>query len=173
MAEIHSPYGRAYEDFTIGDIFKHWPGRTVTQADDIQFSLLTLNQHPLHIDSNYASQTQFGKNVVNGTLVFSIGVGLTVNDVSGAAIANLEYEGITHLLPTFHGDTLYARTEVLDKREAQGKNDRGIVYVETVVTNQRDEAVLRFRRRLLVPKKAFAKRPHTHTPSQASNTHTA
>lgn len=162
MAEIHTPYGRAYEDFVVGDIIRHWPGRTITQADDMLFSLLSLNQHPLHIDAHYASGTQFGKNVVNGTLVFSIGVGLTVNDVSGAAIANLEYEKIEHLMPSFHGDTLYARTEILDKRESKNKSDRGIVSVQTTIGNQHGEDVLRFSRKLLVPKLEHAARPHTH-----------
>lgn len=162
MADIHTPYGRVFEDFEAGDVIRHWPGRTITQADDHLFSLLSLNQHPLHIDAFYASQTSFGQNVVNGTLVFAVGVGLTVNDISGAAIANLEYENVTHLLPTFHGDTLYARTEILSKTESKSKEDRGVVYVETVIHNQRDEDVLRFRRKLLVPKRAFALRPHTH-----------
>lgn len=162
MAELHTPYGRVFEDFEPGDTIRHWPGRTITQADDLLFSLLSLNQHPLHIDEHYASQTQFGKNVVNGTIVFTVGVGLTVNDISGAAIANLEYERVTHLLPTFHGDTLYARTEILEKTASRSKEDRGVVYVETTISNQRDEDVLRFRRRLLVPKRAFAARPHTH-----------
>jgi len=99
---------------------------------------------------------------VNGTLVFAIGVGLTVNDVSGAAIANLEYQTIEHLLPTFHGDTLYSRTLVLEKKESKSKPDRGVVMVETTVSNQRSEDVMRFRRRLMVPKKAFAARPFTH-----------
>lgn len=162
MADIHSPYGRVFEDFAPGDIIWHWPGRTITQADDHLFSLLSMNQHPLHSDAHYASQTPFGKNVVNGTLVFSVGVGLTVNDISGAAIANLEYEKIEHLLPTFHGDTLYSRTEILDKKASQSREDRGVVHVETTVRNQRDEDVLRFRRRLMVPKRAFALRPHTH-----------
>ncbi|MFC3770880.1 MaoC family dehydratase [Paenibacillus sp. GCM10012303] len=162
MAELHTPYGRVFEDFEFGDIIYHWPGRTITQSDDLLFSLLSLNQHPLHIDTHYASQTSFGKNVVNGTLVFSIGVGLTVNDISGAAIANLEYENVTHLLPTFHGDTLYARTEILGKSESKSKEDRGVVYVETIISNQRNEDVLRFRRKLMVPKRTFAIRPHTH-----------
>jgi len=162
MADIYSPYGRVFEDFNVGDTIHHWPGRTITAADDTIFSLLSLNQHPLHIDAHYASQTSFGQNVVNGTLVFSVGVGLTVNDISGAAIANLEYENVTHLLPSFHGDTLYASTEILDKQESKSKPDRGVIYVETSVTNQREEVVLRFRRRLMVPKRAFAPRPHTH-----------
>lgn len=166
MAELHTPYGRALEDFEIGDTIHHWPGRTITQADDHLFSLLALNQHPLHSDAHYASQTQFGRNVVNGTLVFSVGVGLTVNDISGAAIANLEYENIEHLKPTFHGDTLYSRTTILDKKESTSKPDRGVVYVETTVRNQREEDVMRFRRRLMVPKAAFAPRPYTHKKQQ-------
>jgi len=162
MAEIHTPYGRVLEDFQVGDLIHHWPGRSLTQADDLLFSLQTLNQHPLHIDAHYAEQTSFGKNVVNGTLVFSIGVGMTVNDISGAAIANLEYEKISHLKPTFHGDTLYARTEILEVTPSRSKTDRGVVYVETTIRNQREEDVMSFRRRLMVPKREFAARPHTH-----------
>jgi acyl dehydratase len=163
MAVIRHPYGRAYEDFEVGDIYKHWPGRTITDYDDTAFSLLTLNQHPLHIDAHFASQTQFGKNLVNGTLVFAITVGLTVADVSGAGIAMLEYENVKHLGPTFHGDTLYAQTEVLDKWESKSKQDRGIVYVETVTTNQHEEQVMSFRRKLLVPKKAYYPELHTYS----------
>lgn len=162
MAEIHTPFGRVYEDFIVGDVIKHWPGRTITDADDTIFSLLALNQHPLHIDSHYASQTQFGQNLVNGTLVFAIAVGMTVNDISGAAIAMLEYENIKHLGPTFRGDTLYGRTNILEKWESKSKSDRGIVYVETVITNQRNEDVMSYRRKLLVPKREFAPRPYTH-----------
>lgn len=161
MAEIHTPFGRVYEDFNVEDVIMHWPGRTITESDDMLFSLLALNQHPLHIDAHYASQTQFKQNLVNGTLVFSIAVGMTVNDISGAAIAMLEYENIKHLKPTFHGDTLYARTSILDKWETS-KDDRGIVYVETRVSNQHGDDVMSYRRKLLVPKREFAPRPHTH-----------
>ena len=162
MAEIHTPFGRVYEDFIVGDGIKHWPGRTITEADDMMFSLLAMNQHPLHIDAHYASQTQFKQNLVNGTLVFAIAVGMTVNDISGAAIAMLEYENVKHLKPTFHGDTLYARTEILDKWESRSKKDRGIVYVKTIVSNQRGEDVMSYKRKLLVPKREFAARPYTH-----------
>lgn len=162
MAEMNTPFGRVYEDFCEGDVIHHWPGRTITEADDMMFSLLALNQHPLHIDANYAAQTQFKQNLVNGTLVFAVAVGMTVNDISGAAIAMLEYENITHVNPTFRGDTLYAHTEILEKRESKSKDDRGIVYVETIVTNQREEVVMKYRRRLLIPKREFAARPHTH-----------
>jgi acyl dehydratase len=146
-------FGRYFEDFEEGEVIDHWPGRTISEFDDTWFSLMTMNQHPLHIDANYARQTQFGRRLVNGTLVFSIVVGMTVADISGRAIANLEYEKVTHDGPTFHGDTIYARTTVLEKRLSRSKPDRGIVYVETVGYNQDDEQVLTLRRRVLVPKR--------------------
>lgn len=146
-------FGRYFEEFEPGDVYKHWPGRTITQADDINFALLTMNQHPLHIDSAYAEGTQFGQNLVVGTLVFSIAVGLSVPDVSGKAIAMLEYESVKHEGPTFHGDTIYAQTTVLEKRESTSRDDRGIVTVETRATNQRDEIVLSYSRKLLIPKR--------------------
>lgn len=147
-------YGRYFEEFNVGDVYKHWPGRTVTEFDDTWFSLMTMNQNPLHIDSHYAAGTEHGRRLVNGTFIFSLAVGMSVADVSGRCIANLEYEKIQHLAPTFHGDTIYAETEVLDKRESESKPDRGIIYVETRAHNQRGEVVLVFRRRVLVPKKS-------------------
>ncbi len=146
-------YGRYYEEFTVGDIYRHWPGRTITEHDDTWFSLMTMNQHPLHIDAHYAAGTEHGKRLVNGTFIFSLAVGMSVADVSGKCIANLEYESVRHLGPSFHGDTIYAVTEVLEKRESTGKPDRGIVYVETRAHNQHGEEVLVFRRRVLVPKR--------------------
>ena len=146
-------FGRYYEDFEVGEIIKHWPGRTITAADDMLFSMLTMNHHPLHIDANFAAQTQHGQPLVVGTLVFSVVVGMTVADISGHAIANLEYTQVKHLGPTFHGDTLYAQTTVLDKRESRSKPDRGIVWVETVAFNQRQERVLSFQRAVLLPKR--------------------
>ena len=114
--------------------------------------MITMNHHPLHIDAHYAeTETQFGRNVVVGNLVYSLVLGMSVPDVSGKAIANLEIESLRHARPTFHGDTIYARTTVLDKRESQSKPDRGIVTVETVGWNQREETVCEFRRRVLVP----------------------
>lgn len=146
-------FGRYYEDFNVGDVYKHWPGRTITEYDDILFCMLTMNHHPLHIDAQYAAGTQFGKQVVVGPLIYSLVFGMTVADVSGKAIANLETENLRHLKPTFHGDTLYAQTTVVEKRESQSQPDRGIVTVETVGINQRDEVVITFRRKVLVPKK--------------------
>lgn len=150
------PFGRYFEDFKVGEEITHWPGRTISEADNTWFSLLTQNQNPLHIDANYATKhTQHGRPLVVGTLVFAIAVGQTVADISGRAIANLEYEKVTHDAPVFIGDTIYTRSTILEVRTAS-KGDRGVVYLETVVTNQRDEKVLTFRRRVLIPSRAHA-----------------
>jgi acyl dehydratase len=149
-------YGRYYEEFTVGEVIAHWPGRTITEADNTWFALLTMNQHPLHSDAHYAATyTQHGQRVVLGPLVFSVAIGMSVADISGLAIANLEVERLRHEQPTFNGDTLYARTTVLAKRESR-QGDRGIVSVDTVAVNQRGEQVVSFRRHVLVPKKSHA-----------------
>lgn len=145
--------GAYFEDLEKGETYKHFPGRTITESDDMWFSCLTLNPNPLHIDAHYAAQTQHGKRLVNGLLVFSVAAGLSVRDISLRAVANLEYESVKHLAPTFHGDTLYAETTILDKWESKGKPDRGVVYVETRASNQRGEAVLTFRRKILLYKR--------------------
>jgi len=144
--------GRYYEEFTIGEIIEHKTSKTIYESDNNFFSLLTMNHHPVHTNKNYASKQQHGKELVVGTLVFSLAVGITVPDISGRAIANLNYENIDHIKPVFIGDTIYVKTEVLDKRESKSKNDRGIVYVETNVFNQLDEKVLTFRRNVLIKK---------------------
>jgi acyl dehydratase len=115
--------------------------------------LLTMNQHPLHIDANYAGKTQHGQCLVVGTLVFSIAVGLSVADISGRAIANLGYDEVKHLGPVFAGDTIYAASKITRKRESATKPDRGIVSVETKAYNQKEELVLSFRREVLLPKR--------------------
>jgi acyl dehydratase len=146
-------FGRFFEDFTVGETIKHYPGRTITEADDMLFCMLTMNHNPLHIDAHYAAGTQHGRPLVVGTLIFSLAVGMSVPDISGHAIANLEYSDIKHLVPTFHGDTVYAQTTILDKRESRSKPDRGVVWVETEAFNQRDEKILSFKRTVLVPKR--------------------
>ncbi len=149
-------YGRWFEDFTVGEVIRHWPGRTINEADCTWFALLTMNQHPLHSDAHYAATaTQHGQRVVLGPLVFAIGIGMTVADISGKAIANLEIERIVHERPTFIGDTLYAESTVLDKRPSR-QGDRGTVAVETRVLNQRGERVMTFRRTALVPTRSHA-----------------
>ena len=151
-------FGRSYEEFEVGATYKHWPGKTVTEYDDHLFCLITMNHHPLHLDAYYAAETtDFGKNVVVGNYVYSLVLGMSVPDISGKAIANLEIESLRHVAPTFHGDTIYAETRVLDKRESSSKTDRGVVSVETRGFNQRGEEVCYFRRKVLVPKKEAAK----------------
>jgi acyl dehydratase len=144
---------RYLEDFTVGEVIKHWPGRTIRDFDDTWFTLMTMNTNPLHFDEHFASQTQHGRCLVNGTLVFALAVGMSVRDVSETAIANLEYEKIVHLAPTFHGDTLYAESEVLSVTPSTSRDDRGVVAVETRALNQRGERVLSLRRKVLIPRR--------------------
>lgn len=146
------PFGRTFEDFAVGDVYAHWPGKTISESDNNLFCLLTMNHHPVHLDAEYAARQHHGRILVVGTLVFSVVVGMTVRDVSGRAIANLEYEAITHNGPVFIGDTLNAETEVLEARPSRTKPDRGVVYVETRAFNQKRERVLTFRRKVLVPR---------------------
>jgi acyl dehydratase len=148
------PFGRALEDFVVGDVYRHWPGKTITEYDDHLFCLATMNHHPLHLDAWFAEDsTVHGRNVVVGNLVYSVALGMSVPDVSGAAIANLEVETLQHKNPTFHGDTIYAETRVSDVAESRSKPDRGIVTVETKAFNQRGEEVCYFRRKVMVWKR--------------------
>ena len=156
MTTHDRPFGRHFEDFVVGDVYKHWPGKTITEYDDHLFCMITMNHHPLHTNAWFAeNETVQGKNVVVGNLVYSLVLGMSVPDVSGAAIANLEIESLLHPKPTFHGDTIYAVTKVLDVKETS-KGDRGIVTVETKGINQRGEEVCYFRRKLMVWKRANA-----------------
>ena len=148
------PFGRTLEDFEVGDVYRHWPGKTITEYDDHLFCMITMNHHPLHTNAWFAEhETVQGQNVVVGNLVYSLLLGMSVPDVSGKAIANLEVESLKHAKPTFHGDTIYARTTVVEVVESRSKPDRGIVTVDTVGENQRGEIVCEFRRKVLVPKR--------------------
>jgi len=150
------PYGRYLEEFEVGAVYKHWPAKTVTEADDHLFCLLTMNHHPLHINDVYARQSQQGRNVVVGPLVYSLALGMSVSDVSGKAIANLATEELKHPAPVFHGDTLFCESEVLDVKPSQSKPDRGTVRVHTRVLNQDGVLVAEFKRLVLVPRKDSA-----------------
>jgi acyl dehydratase len=147
------PYGRYLEEFEVGAVYKHWPAKTVTEADDHLFCLLTMNHHPLHINDVYARQSQQGRNVVVGPLVYSLALGMSVSDVSGKAIANLATEELKHPAPVFHGDTLFCESEVLEVRPSQSKPDRGTVRVHTRVLNQDGVLVAEFKRLVLVPRR--------------------
>ncbi|WP_405019720.1 MaoC family dehydratase [Kitasatospora sp. NBC_00070] len=149
-------FGRTYEEFEVGAVYKHWPGKTVTEYDDHLFCLLTMNHHPLHMDANYATTTVQGQNVVVGNYIYSLLLGMSVEDVSGKALANLEIESLRHIAPTFHGDTLYGETVVLDKNMTS-KPDRGIVHVETKGYKQDGTVVCIFRRKVMVPTEQYLK----------------
>src|SRR3954462_13062315 len=147
------PYGRYLEEFEVGAVYKHWPAKTVTEADDHLFCLITMNHHPLHINDVYAQASQQGRNVVVGPLVYSLALGMSVSDVSGKAIANLATEELKHPAPVFHGDTLFVESEVLEVKPSQSKPDRGVVRVHTRTYNQDGTLVAEFKRAVLVPRK--------------------
>lgn len=149
-----SKMGNYFDDFEEGEVVEHALSKTIFESDNNLFSLLTMNHHPVHLSLEHARDQQHGKILVVGTLVFSLVVGMTVADISGKAIANLEYESVKHLGPVFINDTLRATTTVLEKCTSRSKIDRGIVYVETKAYNQHGNSVLSFRRKVLVSKRA-------------------
>ena len=147
--------GRYYEDFDIGAIYEHRPGRTINEADNSWFTLLTMNTHPLHFDTEYASNSEFGKPLVNSCLTLSMVAGMSVSDTSQKAIANLGWTDIKMPHPVFVGDTLYAESEVLDKRESSSRPTQGIVSVRTLGKNQDGIVIMSYERSFLVPKRGY------------------
>lgn len=147
-----SNLGNYFDDFEIGTSIQHQLSKTIFESDNNLFALLTMNHHPVHTNIDYCKNEKYGKILVVGTLVFSIVVGITVPDISGKAIANLNYENVKHLAPVFIGDTLYAKTTILDKRLSQSNLDAGIIRVETIAYNQDHKEVLSFIRSVLVKK---------------------
>lgn len=151
MSQEH-PFGRFLEDFKVGDVYKHRLSKTITEYDDHLFCMITMNHHPLHTNQHFAENaTQFKRNVVVGNLVYSLATGISVPDVSGRAIANLEIENLKHPAPVFHGDTIYCETEVLEVTPSKSKPDRGIVKVKTITYNQDGVIVCEFVRKVMVP----------------------
>jgi acyl dehydratase len=142
--------GNYYDEFVIGETIRHSLSKTIFESDNNLFSLLTMNHHPVHTNLNFVKNHQHKQILVVGTLVFSLVVGMTVPDISGKAIANLEYESVKHSAPVFINDTIRAETKVLDKWKTS-KYDRGIVYVETKAFNQNNTEVLCFKRKVLIP----------------------
>ena len=150
---IVASYGRYLEDFEVGDIYEHRPGRTVTEVDNIQFSLVTMNSHPLHCDHAFAEKSEFGRPLVNSGLTLAIVLGMTVNDVSAKAIANLGWKEIRLINPVFPGDTIYARSEVLDVRESRKRPTQGIVTTLTEGYKADGTVFMSFELSSLVPKR--------------------
>jgi itaconyl-CoA hydratase len=149
-------FGRCYEDFEVGDVYEHRPGRTITETDNTWFTLLTMNTHPLHFDSAYAQKTEFKRVLVNSCLTLSIVVGMSVSDVSQKAIGNLGWNDIKLTAPVFVGDTLYAESEVLSKRESASRPTQGIVTVRTAGKKADGTQFISFERSVLVPKRGHA-----------------
>jgi acyl dehydratase len=139
------PYGRYLEELEPGQTFRHWPGRTIAEYDDTLFSLLSMNQHPVHIDEHFAAGTQHGRRLVEGPIVISLVIGMSQADIGGRATETLGYGDVRHVAPVFHGDTIYAESSVLEK------SAEGVVAVEHRGYNQRQELVLTMTRRIRVP----------------------
>ena len=149
-------FGRYYEDFTVGDVYEHRPGRTITETDNTWFTLLTMNTHPLHFDAEYARKSEFGRCIVASPLTVAIMVGMSVSDVSQKAIANMGWTNIRMTAPVFAGDTLYAESEVLAKRESKSRPTAGLVTVMTRGFNQDGVPVCDFERTILIARRGFA-----------------
>lgn len=145
--------GRYYEDFEVGDIYEHRPGRTITESDNINFSLMTMNLHPLHCDAAYAAKSEFGRPLVNSGLTLAVVLGLTVPDVSGKAIANLGWKEINLTAPVFPGETVYARSVVLAKRASKSRPGAGIVTVKTTGLKADGTEFMTFLRTALIQKR--------------------
>lgn len=153
---IRASYGRYLDEFKVGDIYEHRPGRTLTEADNIHFSLLTMNSHPMHCDAAFAKKSEFGGLIVNSALTLAIVVGMTVNDVSAKSPANLGWSDIKLQKPVFAGDTLYAESEVLNVRESKSRPTQGIVITHTRAFNQNGVQVMEFTRNSLIYKRGHA-----------------
>ncbi|MFN8471552.1 MAG: MaoC family dehydratase [Anaerolineae bacterium] len=152
--------GKYFEDLAVGDQFRHSLGRTVTEMDNVLFSSLTMNTQPLHVNEDFAAQTQFGQRIVNGIFTLGLVVGLTVHELTeGTIVANLSYERVVHPAPLFHGDTVYVETEVLDKRPSRSSPDRGIVRLKHVGRKQDGTVVVEVERTVM-----FLKRPEQGLP---------
>lgn len=143
--------GKYFGELTVGQKFKHSLGRTVTEADNTLFCGMTMNSQPLHLNEDVASRSQFGRRIMNGIFTMGLVVGLTVNDLTdGTLVANLSYDHVVHPLPMFPGDTLYAETEVLEKRESNSKPDRGIVRFKHIGRNQTGQVVIELERTAMI-----------------------
>jgi itaconyl-CoA hydratase len=149
-ARYRERFGRYFEEFAVGDTYEHRPGRTIGESDNTWFTLLTMNTHPIHFDAEYAKHSEFGRPLVVSTLTLAILVGMSVSDISQKAIANLGWDKIKLPKPVFVGDTLYAESVVLAKRESKSRPDQGIVTIKTIGRNQRGEVVCEFERTMLV-----------------------
>ena len=152
MIKIKNNFGRSFKEFKIDEKIFHWPRKTITESDHNLFCLITMNHHPIHIDKIFANKSKFKKRLVVGTYVFSLVVGMTVRDISGKAIANLNYEKINHLAPVFNGDTISAYSKIISKETSASNKRNAKIKIMTVAQNQKKEKVLNFYRTILIKK---------------------
>jgi itaconyl-CoA hydratase len=155
MTEREGWQGRFFEDFEVGDVYRHGLGRTITATDNTWFTLLTQNTARVHFDANYAKQTEFGRPLVNSTLTIALVTGQSVNDVSYNVMANLGWDEVRLPNPLFEGDTVYSSSEVLSLRESKSRPQVGIVTVHTIGTNQDGVPVITFNRTVMVYRRGF------------------
>ena len=156
--------GRVFEDFMVGDVYEHPLGRTVIAADNVWFTCLTMNTNPIHFDAEYASRTEFGKPLVNSCFTLALVTGQSTIDLTMNGVANLSWDDVRMPNPLFEGDTVYAKSEVLDTRESNSRPAAGIVKVKTTGVNQHGTTVIEFKRTFMVWKRSHAPR---HTPPSA------
>ena len=147
--------GRYFDDFKVGDIYEHRPGRTITETDNVWFTNITMNTHPIHFDFAYAKKSEFKKPLVNSALTLALVAGMSVSDTSQKAIANLGWNDIKLLAPVFVGDTIYAESEVLSKRESSSRTGEGIVKIKTLGKKDDGTDFMSYERVFLVPKTGF------------------
>ena len=166
MAKKAGWEGRCYEDFEPGDLYEHRLGRTITEADNVWFTLLTLNTNPFHFNFDLAQDSLFKKPIVNSCFTLSLVTGMSVSDLSENAIANLAWTDITLPHPVYHGDTIYARSEVLGKRESSSRPYAGIVDVKTTGLNQNGNVVIEYKRTFMVYKRAHLPKKKFPEPAQ-------
>jgi itaconyl-CoA hydratase len=154
--------GLYWEDFEPGDVYEHRPGRTVLDVDNVWFTLLTMNTQPAHFDAAYAARTEWRKLLVDSTLTLALLTGMSVRTVSAKVVANLGWDKVKATHPVFAGDTLYAHSKILHKRESKSRPTQGIVTVETRGVNQDGVEVMSFERTILVYRRG-------HSPEEAAN----
>jgi len=145
--------GRVFEDFEVGDVYEHTLGRTITSADNVWFTCVTMNTNPIHFDAEYASKTEFKKPLVNSCFTLALVTGLSVTDLTVNGVANLGWDEVRLPHPLFEGDTVYAKSEVLETRESKSRPNVGIVRVKTTGVNQRGEPVIEFLRTFMIWKR--------------------
>ena len=155
---MQHPWGRYFDDYTVGEVIKHWPGRTIRDFDDTWFTLMTMNTNPIHFDDHYSAQTEFKRPIINSCLTLALVTGQSVTDLSQNVMANLGWDEVRMPHPVFAGDTIYSRSEILEKRESKSRPNVGIVKAKTSGFNQDGTVVIEFLRTFMVYRRGHTPR---------------